>query len=89
MCVCVCESLGASGNIQTASTRSERSVTRLWTGLYGESGQCAEISMMGVTAILALGAIKGPLVLSVYAWGVLGKPLSYLCLQECESIASE
>jgi hypothetical protein len=51
--------LAPNGNIQTASTRGERSVTGLWTGLWGESGQCAETRIKGVMAILSLGAIKG------------------------------
>jgi hypothetical protein len=36
-----------------------------------------------------LGCSLAPLELSVHAWGVLGEPLTHLCLQECESIASE
>jgi hypothetical protein len=30
-----------------------------------------------------------PLGLSVHAWGVLESPLTHLCLQECDPIASE
>jgi hypothetical protein len=58
--VCACwEALAPNGNIQIASTRRVQRVTGLWTKLWGESGQCAEIRMKGVTTILALGAIKG------------------------------
>ena len=61
------EPLAPNGNIQTASARGEYSVTRLWTGLYtcasghysSESGQCEKCPVNRVTAILALGAIKG------------------------------
>ena len=45
------------------------STTRLWTGLWGESGQCVEIMMKGVTAILALGDIKG---VCGWPWLMLG-----------------
>jgi hypothetical protein len=36
-----------------------------------------------------LGRCLAPIGLSVHALGVLGEPLTHLCLQECESIASE
>jgi hypothetical protein len=58
VCLSTLEPLAPNGNIQTASTRGERSVTRLWNGIWGESGQCAKIRMKAVTGILALGAIK-------------------------------
>jgi hypothetical protein len=53
----------------------------------------------GLTTIFVCGAINrsvaslsyglAPLELSVHALGVLGEPLTHLCLQECESITSE
>jgi hypothetical protein len=39
--------------------------------------------------LASLGWCLAPLGLSVHALGVLGEPLTHLCLQECESIASE
>jgi hypothetical protein len=39
--------------------------------------------------VAGLGLHLAPLGLSVHALGVLGEPLTHLCLQECESIASE
>jgi hypothetical protein len=39
--------------------------------------------------LAGLGWCLAPLGLSVHALGVLGEPLTHLCLQECESIASE
>jgi hypothetical protein len=39
--------------------------------------------------LAGLGWCCAPLALSVHALGVLGEPLTHLCLQECESIASE
>jgi hypothetical protein len=39
--------------------------------------------------VAGLGCSLAPLRLSVHALGVLGEPLTHLCLQECESIASE
>jgi hypothetical protein len=39
--------------------------------------------------VAGLGWCLAPLGLSVHALGVLGEPLTHLCLQECESIVSE
>jgi hypothetical protein len=39
--------------------------------------------------VASLGRCWAPLGLSVHALGVLGEPLTHLCLQECKSIASE
>jgi hypothetical protein len=39
--------------------------------------------------LAGLGCCLAPLGLSVHTLGVLGEPLTHLCLQECESIASE
>jgi hypothetical protein len=39
--------------------------------------------------VAGLGWCLAPLGLSVHALRVLGEPLTHLCLQECESIASE
>jgi hypothetical protein len=39
--------------------------------------------------VAGLGWCLAPLGLNVHALGVLGKPLTYLFLQECKSIASE
>jgi hypothetical protein len=58
--VCACwEPLVPNGNIQTTSTRGVWRVTGLWTELTSEFGQCAGFNMKGLTAILALGDIKG------------------------------
>jgi hypothetical protein len=60
-----------------------------------ESSQCAEIRMKGVTAILALGAIKGvcgqpwhrlgTIGTCVHTWGVLGEPSISLVLARVRS----
>jgi hypothetical protein len=39
--------------------------------------------------VAGLSWCSAPLGLSVHALEVLGEPLTHLCLQECESIASE
>jgi hypothetical protein len=39
--------------------------------------------------VASLGTCLAPLRLSVHAWGVLGEPLTHLCLQECDPSASE
>jgi hypothetical protein len=39
--------------------------------------------------VAGLGWCLAPLGLSVHALGVLGEPLTHLCLQECELIVSE
>jgi hypothetical protein len=39
--------------------------------------------------VAGLGWCLAPLGLSVHALGVLGEPLTHLCLQECKSIANE
>jgi hypothetical protein len=65
-----------------------------------QSVRCPRVAPSeGAMAIFHVGLINSPLVglgwcleplgLSVHALGVLGEPLTHLCLQECESIASE
>jgi hypothetical protein len=39
--------------------------------------------------LASLGWAQAPLGLSVHALGVVGEPLTHLCLQKCKSIASE
>ena len=45
--------------VHVAHEERPDSTIGLWTGLWDESGQCVEIRMKGVTAILAIRAIKG------------------------------
>jgi hypothetical protein len=65
----------------------------------GASGRLENRPVKGPMAIFICGAINtcgaglgwclALLGLSVHALGVLGEPLTHLCLQECESITSE